>query len=56
MKYVWIIEILDKDKWQPTIGCGLIKDDAIMFMRTEWKPECPDDKFRVEKYHKEHHN
>jgi len=50
MSYVWIIEMLCNKKWEPTIGCGLIKSDAIMRMRAEWKKNNPSDKFRVKKY------
>jgi len=50
MPHIWIIEILDKGKWLPTIGCGLTKKDAEMFKRAEWERTCPDDKYRVEKY------
>ena len=50
MKKIWIIEIFDNGKWEPTIGAGLTKKDATMFMRAEWKRTCLDDKFRVKKY------
>lgn len=52
MSYVWIIEMLCNKKWQPTIGCGLTKCDAIMRMRAEWKMKNPSEKFRVKKYNK----
>ena len=50
MAYVWIIEILDKGKWYPTIGCGLTKKTADMFKRAEWEAGCSKTKFRVVKY------
>ena len=48
--HVWIVEMLDKKKWKPTIGCGLTKADAVMRIRAEWQRGCPDDKFRPRKY------
>ena len=50
MKRVWVIEMLIGKKWEPTIGAGLTKKDAKMFMRGDWIRTCPNDKFRVRKY------
>ena len=51
--HVWIIEMLVNDKWEPTIGCGISKEDALMFMRAEWKSNNPNDKFRIAKYNRD---
>jgi hypothetical protein len=51
--HVWIVEILERSKWQPTVGCGLYEADARMVMR-EWRLRLPDDKFRVTKYTWQH--
>jgi hypothetical protein len=50
IKYVWIIEMFDNGQWYPTIGCGLTKADAQMFIRADWKVNNPNDKFRVKRY------
>ncbi len=39
--HVWIIEMLIKGKWKPTIGCGLTKKDAEMVMRGDWQRHNP---------------
>jgi hypothetical protein len=51
--HVWVIEMLLGDKWEATVGTGISKKDALMFMRAEWKSNNPDDKFRVVKYVRE---
>lgn len=48
--HIWVVEMLIGDKWQPTIGCGISKGDAIMRRRAEWSNNNPYDKFRVVKY------
>ena len=50
MKYIWVIEMLCRKGWEPTIGCGLTKSDAIMRMRAEWGKNNPSEKFRIIKY------
>ncbi|MCP4262761.1 MAG: hypothetical protein GY774_35430 [Planctomycetes bacterium] len=50
MHHVWIVEMCVKGQWQPTAGCGLTKKDAVMRMKDYWKPNNPNDKFRVQKY------
>lgn len=47
--YVWIIEMLIEDDWQPTTGCNLTLSDARQD-RENWKSDNPNDVFRIKKY------
>ena len=49
MNHIWIIEMLDGEKWEPTTGCGLTKKEGTEKM-VGWKHSNPHDKFRVWKY------
>ncbi len=48
--HIWIVEMLDKGKWMPTVGCGLDKQGGIREMKYYWHHNCPDDQFRVRQY------
>jgi hypothetical protein len=41
--------LMDTNRWEPTVGCGLTRDEA----REEWarwSEDNPEDKFRVREY------
>ena len=53
MKHVWIVEMWIEtpghERWDPTVGCGLTKDDGQNALET-WRERNPDDKFHLVKY------
>ena len=49
-KHVWIIEMLCRGVWMPTVGCALTRKDALRIMGYEWEHNNPSYKFRVRKY------
>ncbi len=48
--YIWIVEMWDWTQWVPTVGAGITRKDAERNIRQEWKPNNPDDRFRVRRY------
>ena len=51
MPHVWIVEMWNprRDKWEPTVGCTIQKDEAAA-LRRDWLRRNPNDKFRVQRY------
>ena len=53
MKHVWIVEMwIDtpgNERWDPTVGCALNRDDGRRDLEI-WREHNPDDKFRLVKY------
>ena len=53
MKHVWIVEMwIDtpgNERWDPTVGCALNRDDGRHELEI-WREHNPDDKFRLVKY------
>lgn len=51
LEHVWIVEMLNplNNTWEPTIGCGLTKDDARQELN-KWATNNPDDRFRPVRY------
>lgn len=51
--HVWIVEIdastTATRKWEPTVGCGLTKEDGEQVLN-DWESQNPDDTFRLTKY------
>lgn len=49
---LWVVEVWDEvyERWEPTVGAGLLKEDALMRMHDEWKENNPDDRFRLRCY------
>jgi hypothetical protein len=49
MRHLWVVEMLDNDKWYSTVGVSLERDVGRDELKT-WREKCPDDKFRLMKY------
>ena len=49
MKHLWVVEMLLRDAWHPTVGAALNREDAQREM-TEWKRCNPEDRFRICRY------
>jgi len=49
MNKLWVVEMLNHGKWEPTVGCALTRKEADSEW-LEWKLDNPDDKFRIVKY------
>ena len=56
--YIWIVEMWmahetltgrGTDRWEPTVGAGVTKADAV-WKRREWCEKNPDDRFRIRRY------
>ena len=57
MRYLWVIEMLNKSDWKPTASVGWKPTYGVSFRKktalldiVEWRGMCPDDKFRITKY------
>ncbi len=48
---VWVVEMWndERERWEPTVGTGLIKCEA-MRERLQWVANNPNDRYRVSKY------
>jgi len=49
MKKIWVVELLENEKWGPTDSALLIRETARRVKRN-WEKSYPDDKLRVQKY------
>lgn len=49
MTTLWVIEILERGKWMPTVGAHLTRDSARSDL-WEWRVGNPHDKFRIARY------
>lgn len=52
-KYIWIVEIKfdGYSTWEPTVGAGVTRRDAMRVMNDDWRRDDKSgDKFRVRKY------
>lgn len=49
---IWIVEMWNDrtDRWGPTVGAALSRDDGRKIRLPEWQGKCPDDKFRLTRY------
>lgn len=47
--YLWVVEMLCGDKWHPTVGVRLTREDGRDEL-TCWRRRNADDKFRLVKY------
>ena len=49
--FIWIVEINfgEPDKWMPTVGAGLSRDDARKEL-ARWKKNNPPNKHRLRRY------
>ena len=48
---VWVVELWHphRERWEPTVGCGLTLSDARDVKR-DWSIRNPDDRFRLAMY------
>lgn len=50
VRRLWVIEMLvAEDRWEPTVGCGLTRDQARDEIN-RWREDNPADQFRVREY------
>lgn len=51
---VWVVEMWndERERWEPTVGTGLIKSEAYR-ERRQWRANNPNDKYRVSRYVRE---
>jgi len=47
--YLWVVEMLIKNKWESTHGVSFTKEDGGKILK-EYKSDNPDDEFRLTKY------
>ena len=51
MSKIWVVEMWNdiRERWEPTIGARLTKEDAEEEQKL-WRESNPDDRFRIKKY------
>lgn len=46
---IWVVEMLCGNRWDPTVGVGLCREDGRRQL-AEWRSQNPHDGFRLVKY------
>lgn len=49
--HVYIVEMFWAGRWQPTVGCGIDREQGRRAVK-HWRTTNPNDKFRLSKYQK----
>ena len=47
---IWVVEILEKGRWKPSVSIGLTRQDARRERDFYWKYNFPNTKTRIRKY------
>lgn len=48
--HIWVVEMLENEKWLPTVGAYLTRAEARRFKKEDWEFNMPYYTYRIRKY------